>query len=65
VQCETCHGPGEKHIANPEAKGQGYIVALGNECSNCVVEQICRRCHSAAEDPDFDFQKKLEQVRHK
>ena len=65
VQCETCHGPGEKHIANPEAKGQGYIVALGNECSNCVVEQICRRCHSAADDPGFDFQKELEQVRHK
>ena len=65
VQCETCHGPGEKHIANPEVKGHGYIVSLGSECSSCVVEQICRRCHSAADDPDFDFQKELEQVRHK
>jgi len=65
VQCEACHGPGEKHIANPEAKGQAYIVALSNECSSCVVEQICRRCHSAADDPEFDFQKELEQVRHK
>lgn len=65
VQCEACHGPGEKHLAHPEAKGQGYIIALSNECSSCVVEQICRRCHSAADDPEFDFQKELEQVRHK
>jgi len=65
VQCEACHGPGEKHIANPEAKCQGYIVALSDECSSCVVEQICRRCHSSSDDPKFDFQKELEQVRHK
>jgi peroxiredoxin len=65
VQCEACHGPGEKHLANPKAKGHGYIVGLGSECSSCVVEQICRRCHSIADDPEFDFQKEIEEVRHK
>ncbi len=64
VQCEACHGPGEKHVAEPEAKGQGYIVGLTRECSSCVVEQICRRCHSSEDDPDFDFQKQLLKVRH-
>jgi hypothetical protein len=65
VQCESCHGPGEKHVAKPEAKGQDYIISLGAECESCVVEQICRRCHSLADDPEFDFQKQIEKVRHK
>lgn len=65
VQCEACHGPGEKHVAQPKAKGQSYIIGLGSECSSCVVEQICRRCHSVADDPDFDFQKQINNVRHK
>ena len=64
IQCEACHGPGEKHVAEPEAKGQGYIIGLTRECSSCVVEQICRRCHSSEDDPDFDFQKQLLKVRH-
>jgi len=65
VQCESCHGPGEKHVAKPKTKGQDYILGLGAECANCVVEQICRRCHSVADDPEFDFQKQIEEVRHK
>ncbi len=65
VQCEACHGPGEKHLEKPEAKGQSYILGLGSECESCVVEQICRRCHSAADDPEFDFKKAIEHVRHK
>lgn len=65
VQCESCHGPGEKHVEKPEAKGQSYIVSLGAECESCVVEQICRRCHALVDDPEFDFQKAIENVRHK
>jgi len=52
-------------VAKPEAKGQDYIISLGAECESCVVEQICRRCHSLADDPEFDFQKQIEKVRHK
>jgi len=65
VQCEACHGPGERHVDKPKAKGQNYIIDLGSECASCVVEQICRRCHSVADDPNFDFQKQLKKVRHK
>jgi len=65
VQCESCHGPGEKHLKKPEAKGHDYIVGLGGECSSCVVEQICRSCHSPNDDPNFDFDKQIENVRHK
>jgi peroxiredoxin len=65
VQCEACHGPGEKHLANPGAKGHGFIVGLKSECSNCVVEQICRRCHSVGDDPEFDFERSIATVKHK
>jgi len=65
VQCEACHGPGERHIENPDARGQSYIVPLGAQCDSCVVEQICRSCHGSADDPGFDFDKAVEKVRHK
>ncbi|MEI6126588.1 MAG: hypothetical protein WCQ99_08570, partial [Pseudomonadota bacterium] len=65
IQCEACHGPGENHLKNPEAKGQNYIVGLGAECSSCVVEQICRRCHGPADDPSFDFETYREKIRHR
>lgn len=64
VQCEACHGPGERHLKDPEAKGHDYIVGLGDECANCVVEQICRRCHSLKFDPDFDFEREIAEVNH-
>lgn len=65
VQCEACHGPGENHIKKPEAKGQSYIVGLGAECSSCVVEQICRKCHAPADDANFDFETYREKIKHR
>jgi hypothetical protein len=65
VQCESCHGPGQKHLAEPEARGHDYIVGLGSECASCVVEQICRQCHSLSFDPEFEFDKQVGNVRHK
>ncbi len=65
VQCEACHGPGERHIKEPKKKGQNYIVGLGGSCDNCVVEQICRTCHGPDDDPNFKFEKYRETIRHK
>jgi len=64
VQCEACHGPGERHVQQPEAKGHGFIVGLGAECPSCVVEQICRTCHGVQDDPEFDFDRAIDRVRH-
>ena len=64
VQCEACHGPAERHVQQPEAKGHSYIVGLGGECPSCVVEQICRTCHSVEDNPEFDFDQAIDQVRH-
>jgi peroxiredoxin len=65
VQCEACHGPGENHIKNPQGKGHNFIVSLGKECGNCVVEQICRKCHATEDDQEFDFETTIDTVRHK
>ncbi len=65
VQCEACHGPGERHVKTPEGKGQEFIVGLGMECPSCVVEQICRQCHSLNDDPDFEFDTQFEKIRHR
>lgn len=64
VQCEACHGPGERHVTDPEAAGPGRIVSLKQSCSSCVVEQICRTCHSLEDDPQFDFETAVKKVRH-
>jgi len=50
VQCEECHGPGKVHAANPAKPGS--IIAK-------VPETKCRKCHTAGQDGNFDYEKKV------
>ncbi len=65
VGCESCHGPGEAHVAEG-AKRIGTIVSLGDKCDSCVILQICGSCHDDANDPGFEFsvQEKIDAQRH-
>jgi peroxiredoxin len=65
VGCESCHGPGEQHVAEG-AKKVGSIVSLGDKCDSCVILQICGSCHDDANDPGFEFEvlDKIEAQRH-
>jgi hypothetical protein len=65
VGCESCHGPGGKHIET-EGLEAGSIIALGDKCDSCVVLQICGSCHDEANDPGFEFEllDKIELQRH-
>lgn len=55
VGCESCHGPGRKHIAAP---GQGTIVRSPGE-DNCV------QCHDGKQDEGrFDLSTYLPRVQH-
>jgi peroxiredoxin len=65
VGCESCHGPGGKHVAAGSAK-RGTILRLADKCDSCVLLQICGSCHDDANDPGFEFElmDKLEHVRH-
>lgn len=60
VGCESCHGPGEKHVAT---KKKQDIRGLGDDCPFCVVEQICLSCHDMKNSPDFNIHTGLEKIK--
>ena len=62
VGCESCHGPGKAHAADP--KKPRAIVKLGGTCPECNILPICRRCHDDANAPDFDYKAALPKARH-
>ena len=45
VQCEACHGPGQKHVSSGGA--EAVIAAPGITA--------CRQCHTPGQDPGFDY----------
>jgi len=62
VGCESCHGPGEQHVA--AGGGRENIVGLGETCPECVIETICTNCHTPEQDPDWSLDAALPKVRH-
>ena len=44
VGCETCHGPGKKHVNTP----------LAENIRGEVPERICTSCHNAEHSPGFE-----------
>lgn len=54
VGCESCHGPGSLHVAQPEA----HIV----EASLNAVS--CQSCHTLDNSPDFEFPDYWSRVKH-
>lgn len=52
VQCEACHGPGKDHALD------------FNAAMRPVLEQVCLRCHTKANSPDFDFPSYYEKIKH-
>ncbi|MBI5561825.1 MAG: hypothetical protein HY894_03070 [Deltaproteobacteria bacterium] len=52
VQCEACHGPGRDHAADSTLP----MTPTG--------KNICLRCHTKENSPDFDFEGYLKKIRH-
>jgi mono/diheme cytochrome c family protein len=50
VQCEACHGPGRNHARD----GSYRATAI----------QSCVKCHTANDDPDFDFATDWPKIQH-
>ena len=50
VQCEACHGPANLHNRD----GSYLEIAL----------ESCAKCHTEHDDPDFDFERDWEKIKH-
>lgn len=48
VGCESCHGPGSKHVFATLAEKKTTI-------NRTVTERLCVRCHTKALSPDWKF----------
>ena len=46
VQCEVCHGPGEKHVD---------LGGDENWTRRKVPESVCKTCHNSHHSPKFDY----------
>lgn len=72
VGCESCHGPGLKHVgAKTEKEREGTMFAFDAKCPTCVVERICLTCHDSRHRPcvqpgesPFDLSTHIPRVRH-
>ncbi len=56
VQCESCHGPGRKHM---EAKGKEPTPH-----AHWPREKICRQCHTQPHSPQFDLNSYWPRIAH-
>lgn len=66
VGCESCHGPGSKHI---EAE-LGDNISLQDKIRENMrlgenVKQVCFSCHDNDNSPDFDFDSYYKIIEHK
>ncbi len=62
-QCENCHGPGSKHIAEPDNREFRAAMALTPE--KAEKNRVCLSCHDSDNSPHFDMAKYYPKVAHK
>lgn len=62
VQCENCHGPASKHVAEPTSRP--FLAALRVTRAQADRNRLCLGCHDEDNSPKFDFDKYWDEVEH-
>jgi hypothetical protein len=62
-QCENCHGPASKHVADPDNLAFRKPMALTAELADKT--RLCIRCHDEDNSPHFDFVTYYGKIVHK
>jgi hypothetical protein len=62
-QCENCHGPGSKHVAEPDNKQ--YLAAMALTPEKAEKNRLCQHCHDGDNSPKFDFGTYYPRIAHK
>jgi Cytochrome c554 and c-prime len=73
-QCENCHGPAASHVdleqrrkKDPKAVAKKDLDAARSRLKLTVAiaeKNLCFRCHDWDNDPNFNFEKYWEQIKH-
>jgi len=67
VQCETCHGPGERYATDEVMKNKQEAIALG---LRMPTKEVCLNCHKAKPSHEFmnrkpfDFEEMYKKIAH-
>lgn len=61
-QCENCHGPASKHVAEPT--NLDFRKAIARNAADADKNGLCMRCHDMDNSPKFDFATYWAQVAH-
>jgi hypothetical protein len=70
VQCESCHGPRDKHVkartAAEEESGDKPIELPKGEAAGTPTAETCRKCHNADSPTTkpFSFRKMAKEIAH-
>lgn len=62
-QCENCHGPASRHVAEPDNKD--ITKYLKRTAEGADKGGMCWKCHDEDNSPNFNFQKYYAQIFHK
>ena len=62
-QCENCHGPASRHIAEPDNAAYRKAMALTAEAADRTG--LCVRCHDEDNDHNYSFGARYAAINHK
>ncbi len=62
-QCENCHGPASRHIAEPDDLEMRKPLHL--DAAQAEKSQLCYRCHDEDNSREFEFKKFYGKIVHK